>query len=167
MQLKKSTLMWTFLWSLFMGVTAISIGVGALFPQLNYLAGPFACPGGTMSMDAQEYDPSPGTTVTTETWYCTNGATGAKNELSIWSISVPSGLIYGLLLFLVILAGMQIAARRSARRSAAPESRARFARDSLTPSAQIEELEQLRRDNIIGEAEFLRRVQEIASKKRY
>ncbi len=151
-----------------MGVTAISIGVGALFPQLNYLAGPFACPGGTMSMDAQEYDPSPGTTVTTETWYCTNGATGAKNELSLWSISVPSGLIYGFLLFLVILLGMQIVARRSAQkpvdRHAVGESRAGFVRDSLAPSAQIEELERLRSANIIGEEEFLRRVQKIASK---
>ncbi len=151
-----------------MGVTAISIGVGALFPQLNYLAGPFACPGGTMSMDAQDYNPSPGTTVTTETWYCTNGATGAKDELSIWSISVPSGLIYGLLLFGVIVVGMQILGRRSAQKFAARDavetSRARFAKDLLTPEAQIEELQSLRKANIIGEAEFLRRVKEIASK---
>ena len=171
MKLKTSTLVWTFLWSLFMGVTAISIGVGALFPPLNYIAGPFVCPGGTMSTEEQGYRPSPGTTVTTITWYCTDGSTGAKNELSMWPMSVASGLIYGLLLFLVIFAGMQIRARRSATRQAvgassraAEASRARFAKDLLTPEAQIEELQSLRNDNIIGEAEFLRRVQEVASK---
>ncbi len=151
-----------------MGVTAISIGIGAAFPPLNYIAGPFVCPGGAMSVDQQEYDPSPGTTVTTLTWYCTNGTTGEKTELSMWPMSVASGLIYGFLLFLVILLGMQIVARRSAQKSvdrhAVGESRAGFVRDSLAPSAQIEELERLRSANIIGEEEFLRRVQKIASK---
>ncbi len=168
MKLKKSTLVWTFLWSLFMGVTAISIGIGAAFPPLNYIAGPFVCPGGTMSVDEQGYNPSPGTTITTLTWYCTNGATGEKTELSMWPMSVASGLIYGFLLFLVILLGMQILARRSARKlvasPAVAETRARFANDRLTPEAQIEELQRLRKANIIGEAEFLRRVKEIASK---
>ncbi len=80
MKLKKSTLVWTFLWSLFMGVTTISIGIGAAFPPLNYIAAPFVCPGGTMSVDEQGYNPSPGTTVTTLTGYCTDGATGEKTD---------------------------------------------------------------------------------------
>jgi hypothetical protein len=135
MKLKKSSLVWTFIWCLFMGVTAISIGFGALFPPLNYVAAPFVCPGGTMSAEQQVYRPSPGTTVTTITWYCTNRETGESNELSMWPMSVASGLIYGLLLFLGVLLGMQILARRSARRSAAryavEDSRARFAKTCL------------------------------------
>ena len=31
-----------------MGVTAISIGVGALVPKLNLVAKPFVCPGGAI-----------------------------------------------------------------------------------------------------------------------
>ncbi len=46
MKLKTSTLIWVFIWSLFMGVTAISIGVGAAYPPLNYIAAPVVCPGG-------------------------------------------------------------------------------------------------------------------------
>jgi hypothetical protein len=112
MNIKASTLVWTFIWSLFMGVTAISIGVGALFPPLNYVAKPFVCPGGTMTVEQQVYTVSPVETVTTLTWYCVNRETGAKSELSMWPMSIASGLIYGLLLFLVILLGMSIAGLR-------------------------------------------------------
>ena len=168
MLLKKSTLVWTFIWSLFMGVTAISIGVGALFPPLNYISGPFVCPGGALSTDQQMYHTAPGTTVTTITWYCTNGSTGTRTELSIWPMSLASGLIYGLLLFLVIFAVMWIRARRpvgrSATRYAAEESGVRFASDLLTPAAQIEELMRLRHANQISEVEFLKRQRVIMSK---
>ncbi len=190
MKLKKSSLVLILIWSLFMGVTAISIGIGALFPSLNYISAPFVCPGGTMSVDQQTYNPYPGSTVTTATWYCTNGATGEKQELDMWSLSVPAGLIYGFLLFLVILVGMQILARRSvqktADRQAVENSKARFARDILTPEAQaelfqkgksqeestiarakIEELRELRSANIIGESEYQRRVWEIEAGKRH
>ena len=67
-------------------------------------------------------------------------------------MSVASGLIYGLLLFLVIVVGMQILARRSARMlvasPAVAETGARFANDLLTPEAQIEGLQSLRKANI-------------------
>ncbi len=106
MQLKLSTLIWTLLWSLFMGVTAISIGVGAIFPPLNYIAAPLVCPGGQMSVNSTVYNPYPGTTVTTEDWICTNTRTGAQTSLSIFRIAWVAGLLYGFVLFVVILLGM-------------------------------------------------------------
>jgi len=112
MNIKLSTLFWTFIWSLFMGVTAISIGVGALFPPLNYVAKPFVCPNGSMSVKGDTYNVSPVETVTTLTWYCSDKSSGTKTELSMWPMSIASGLIYGVLLFLVILLGMSIASLR-------------------------------------------------------
>lgn len=106
MQIKLSTIIWTLLWSLFMGVTAISIGVGAIFPPLNYIAAPLVCPGGQMSVNSTVYNPYPGTTVTTEDWICTNNRTGAQTDLSVFRIAMVAGLLYGFVLFVVILIGM-------------------------------------------------------------
>ncbi len=123
MNIKLSTLFWTFVWSLFMGVTAISIGIGAAFPPLNYVAKPFVCPNGTMSVTGDTYTVSPVETVTTLTWYCLDKSSGAKTELSMWPMSIASGLIYGFLLFLVILLGMSIASLRKQAASAATGGR--------------------------------------------
>src|SRR2546426_709923 len=104
MNLKPSVLFWIFVWCLFMGVTAISIGFGALFPSMNLISKPFVCPGGTMDVVEQVYKPYPGKTITTITWYCVDGKTGAKTELSLFPMSLYAGVIYGLLLFFVLIA---------------------------------------------------------------
>ena len=62
MQFKPSTLIIVFIWSIFMGVTAISIGFGALYPPLNYIAKPIACPNGQLSFVQNVSNPIPGTT---------------------------------------------------------------------------------------------------------
>jgi len=80
MKIKTSTLFWIFIWSIFMGVTAISIGFGAVFPSMNRIAKPFICPRGEMELETQVYRPYPGQTVTTLTWYCTDQETGARTE---------------------------------------------------------------------------------------
>jgi hypothetical protein len=67
MKFKTSILLWTFLWCWFMGVTAISIGFGALFPSMNLVAKPFVCPGGRMDLTKEVYNPYPGNTITTLT----------------------------------------------------------------------------------------------------
>lgn len=112
MNLKTSTIIWTFIWCLFMGITAISIGLGALFPPMNYVAKPFVCPGGQMQVVSREYHPSPIETVTTLTWYCADAKTGSKTELGIFPMSLYAGAIYGLLLFAVVLLGMLVLANR-------------------------------------------------------
>lgn len=123
MSLKASTLFWTFVWCIFMGVTAISIGFGALFPSLNLIAKPFVCPGGQMQLVTQDYHPSPIETVTTLTWYCVDDLTGAKKELGIFPMSLYAGTIYGLLLFAAVFVGMQVMARRGASGPGAAGSR--------------------------------------------
>ena len=124
MNLKPSTLFWTFIWCLFMGVTVGSIGIGAVFPSANLIAGPFVCPGGKMELTTQEYNPSPIETVTTLTWYCVDGKTGTKTELGIFPMSLYAGTIYGLALFAVVFIGMLILAnRRPARQDLNSEAR--------------------------------------------
>jgi hypothetical protein len=91
---------------MFMGITAGSIGVGAIFPAINLVAKPFVCPNGSMQLVTQEYRPSPVETVTTLTWYCEDGQTGAKTELGIFPMSLYAGSIYGFLFFLIVLLGM-------------------------------------------------------------
>jgi len=114
MNLKFGTVAWTFIWCLFMGVTAISIGFGALFPSMNLISKPFVCPGGSMDVVEKVYRPYPGKTVTTLTWYCTDEQTGAKTELGIFPMTLYAGVIYGLVLFLLVLLGMLISAYRRA-----------------------------------------------------
>ncbi len=113
MKLTTTNLIWIFLWSLFMGVTAISIGFGALFPSMNLISKPFVCPNGKMEHVDQVYNPYPGTTITTITWYCVD-ARGGKTELGVFPMNLYSGIIYGLLLFFAILIGMVILTKRSA-----------------------------------------------------
>src|SRR5437764_9218058 len=84
-----------FVWSIFMGVTAISIGVGAAFPPANRIAKPFVCPNGQMTLNQQVSNPLPGTTYTTITWYCVDAQSGDKTELGIFPMSLYAGAIYG------------------------------------------------------------------------
>lgn len=97
-----------FIWCLFMGVTAISIGFGAVFPSMNRIAKPFVCPRGEMQLETQNYYPSPVETVKTLTWHCVDNTTREKVELGLFPMSLYAGVIYGLLLFVVIVGGYKL-----------------------------------------------------------
>ena len=113
MKIKRSANIWMFIWCLFMGVTAISIGFGALFPSMNRIAKPFVCPGGTMDLVKQVYNPYPGTTITTITWYCTSGSTGVRTELGIFPMTLYAGIFYGLLLYFILLLALSVLGRNA------------------------------------------------------
>ncbi|HTP11240.1 MAG TPA: SHOCT domain-containing protein [Anaerolineae bacterium] len=115
---KPSGVVLLLIWCLFMGVTAISIGFGAAFPALNRLAGPVVCSNGQMRVDEQTYRPSPGTTVTTMDWMCVDNKTGEAQPVNELSMFLFNGLIYGLILFGVIMLGYWIATKRRAQRVA-------------------------------------------------
>ncbi len=92
-----------FAWSILMGVTAISIGVGALFPPLNYIAKPVVCPTGQFNYNQNVSNPYPGATYVTAAWVCTDSQTGAQTTFNAIRMSVYTGPFYGLLLFLGVL----------------------------------------------------------------
>ena len=160
MQLKTSTVIWIFIWSLFMGVTAISIGVGALFPPLNYIASPVVCPGGQMSVNSTVYNPYPVTTVTTEDWICTNSRTGEQTGLSIFQISLVAGLVYGLLLFVLIMVLRPLLSRMMASRTSRSyesvvtsfeqEHQADIQQAAATDDQELAQLRQLERQEQAG-----------------
>lgn len=100
-----------FAFSIFMGVTAISLGLGAAFPAINTIAKPFVCPDGVLESDQQVYRPYPGKTITTRTWFCT-AASGEKVALSAFPMSLYAGVIYGGLMFAVLFGLMLVRGRR-------------------------------------------------------
>ena len=83
----------------FMGVTAISMGVGAIYPPLNQIAAPVVCPDGEMvptKTSSMDYD---GDTIMSVDWVCVDDRIKERTELSILPISLISGTVYGLVLF--------------------------------------------------------------------
>jgi hypothetical protein len=114
MKLSGSALFWIFLWSIFMGITAISIGFGAMFPSMNRIARPFICPRGEMELTTQDYQVSPTESGTILNWYCVDQETGERTELGIFPMSLYAGVIYGLLLFAAIVVGWSLYQRWNA-----------------------------------------------------
>ena len=88
-----------FVWFIFMGVTAVSYGLGALYPPLNKIAQPFVCPNGQMSVEEFTSNPIPGTTITQIYWYCLDRQSGAKTKIVDGPIHLVAGAFYGLLMF--------------------------------------------------------------------
>ncbi len=169
-----------FVWSIFMGVTAISIGFGAAFPPMNLIAKPFVCLTGQMNYGELTSNPMPGTTYTQITWFCQNNLTGAKTELGMFPMTLYAGVIYGLLLFVVICIIRYIASRRNGMRQAAQseeqvpqfyDSRASFNEDNIptanttppaeTALARMKNLKALRAANMISESEYEQKRSEI------
>ncbi len=106
MKINTRTIIWllVFIWFIFMGVTAVSYGFGALYPPLNEIAQPFVCPNGQMSVEENTSNPMPGTTITQIYWYCVDSKSGAKTEMADPPIHLYAGAFYGLVMFVAALA---------------------------------------------------------------
>ncbi len=74
MRFKAGTLVVILIWSLFMGVTAISFEFDCQTIRI---------PVGKMDLSEQTYNPYPGNTITTITWYCTD-----ETELGIFPMAL-------------------------------------------------------------------------------
>jgi hypothetical protein len=81
-----------FFWSMFIGVVGISIGLGALYPPLNYIAKPFVCSNGQMNFEKQTTQTAPDKTFYSADWTCTK-ADSASQPINP---SIFAGVIYGL-----------------------------------------------------------------------
>ena len=105
MKINTRTIIWllVFIWFIFMGVTAVSYGLGALYPPLNKIAQPFVCPNGQMSVEKNTFNPIPGITITQIYWYCVDSKSGAKTKIVDTSIHLYAGVFYGLLMFVAAL----------------------------------------------------------------
>jgi hypothetical protein len=91
-----------FIFSIFMGVTAGSRGLGSRFPQLNLIASPFVCANGEMSY-TQNVSEIGSATYWSATWFCVDEQSGAKQELDPNTVFLVAGPFYGLVFFVVLL----------------------------------------------------------------
>jgi len=104
--LKRSTLaillFAAFCFSMFLGVTAGALGLGSIYPQLNSIAQPVACPGHTMT-HSQQVSEIGTTTYYAAKWFCVDD-NGGRTEISSSTIALTAGPVYGIIFFAVLLA---------------------------------------------------------------
>jgi hypothetical protein len=103
-----------FVFCLFMGVTAISMGVGAAYPPINSIAKPVVCPNGELtyqqSVSRVRQVSKPGrANLLSASWTCEDPP-GTKNPVQY--ISLIAGPVHGLILFVVLVPFALLAGRR-------------------------------------------------------
>lgn len=161
MKINRSTIFSVLGVCIFMGITGISIGLGAIYPPLNRIAKPLVCPNGEMIVETQTYRPTPVETVTTVTWYCVDSRTGDKAELGIFPMCIYAGTFYGLLLFGGALAYMLISANRQASAPVANDGFKLYKGDPNERASRIKDrlaaLNKLHEANVISEEEYRKR----------
>jgi hypothetical protein len=96
-----------FIFSIFLGITAGSMGFGSRFPGLNLIAAPLLCPGGEISY-TQHVTEIGTATYWTADWFCLEEGSGAKTELDADKVHGVAGTFYGLLIFLLLLGLMHL-----------------------------------------------------------
>ena len=94
--------------SVFLGITAGAIGLGSIYPQINTIAQPVACPGRTMSHSQQISEIGTATYYAAK-WYCVDEQTGERSEVSGNTVALISGPVYGVVIFLILFAVFVVA----------------------------------------------------------
>lgn len=92
-----------FAFSTFLGITAGAMGLGSIYPQLNSIAQPIACPGRAMNHSQQVSEIGTATYYAAK-WYCVDEKTGERVEVGSNTIAVIAGPVYGLVIFGILLA---------------------------------------------------------------
>ena len=91
-----------FAFSIVLGITAGAMGLGSIYPQLNSIAQPIACPGQAMSHSQQISEIGTATYYTAK-WYCVDEKTGERSELSSNTVALIAGPFYGVVIFAILL----------------------------------------------------------------
>ncbi|GIX42639.1 MAG: hypothetical protein KatS3mg129_2372 [Leptospiraceae bacterium] len=94
-------------WCIFMGMTGISMGFGALFPKINFFVEPILCPEGIMEFKRTVINPLPGTTYVNAFWFC-KYASNNITPISNFKIALYAGTIHGILLYFIIIISFKI-----------------------------------------------------------
>ncbi len=81
--------------SIFIGVVGISIGLGALYPPLNFIAKPFVCANGEMIYQKQTTQTTPDKIYYSADWICTKADSSSEPVNPAYF----AGAIYGLICF--------------------------------------------------------------------
>ena len=88
--------------SVFSGIFVISLGIGSEFTTVNTVMSPLVC--GTERIEvAWQYNVAhPGRTFFGSRWLCVDESTGAAQDAST-KTTLISGVVYGLIIFLIII----------------------------------------------------------------
>jgi hypothetical protein len=90
-----------FIFSIFLGITAVSMGLGSIYPGLNLIAKPFVCPGQQMSY-TQHVSEIGSDTYWSATWFCVDEA-GLNTEPDPDKVHGYAGSFHGILIFFMLL----------------------------------------------------------------
>lgn len=98
----------------FMGMMAISLGVGAAFPPINLVAKPIVCPKGEMDHEqSTRRSNQRGKTILEASWTCEDPP-GTTEPISKLMVTAIAGSFYGLLMFLPLALLMAVRKRPAA-----------------------------------------------------
>jgi len=92
-----------FAFSFLIGITGIAIGFGSIYPQLNHIAQPIACPGRTMTHSQQISEIGTATYYAAK-WFCVDESTGERTEVSNNKVALIAGPVYGTVVLIILLA---------------------------------------------------------------
>lgn len=88
--------------AILIGVTGVAMGIGSIYPGVNLIASPIACPGRHLA-SSQQVTRVGTVTYYTATWSCTNDSTGERSPIDPSTVHLTAGAIYGLALFGILL----------------------------------------------------------------
>jgi hypothetical protein len=104
--------------SMFCGIVGISIGLGSLFIPLNQIAASMVCGGQRVKIEQHTRSYLPNEVFTSITAYCVNEQTGEQQDVTsavediATKLQITSGIIYGLIIFVLSMLFLNWAARR-------------------------------------------------------
>lgn len=170
MKLDKFMLLTAIGTSLFVGFIIFAIGIGAIFPSMHKLTAPLICKG-QVDVETVRYNVVPGETVWQHTIYCTSRETGVKKDITFPAIGmtglVASAVIFAYLAFRwrkQILLSEDSGSPAPDVKPAPPSpdvSKKVKQKKQGSPLERMSELKKMRDENLISEAEYERKKNEI------
>lgn len=168
MKFDKFMLLTTLGTSLFVGFIIVAIGIGAIFPSMHKLTAPFIC-NGEVQVESIRYSYKPGQVGWEHHIYCTTD--GAQKEITFPSIGmtglVASAIIFAYLafrwrnqMFLSDNSGSPAADLKPASPSPGVPKKSNPKKQG-SPLERLSELKKMRDENLISEAEYERKKNEI------
>lgn len=153
--------------SLFIGFICVAVSIGAIVPSIHKLTAPLICRG-EVQVETVRYNVRPGETVWDHSVYCVTD--GAKKEITFPAIGI-TGLAASAIVFAVLawrwrgtlVVPMKDFGSLATDLKAAPSSpgESRRKKKQGSPLERLSELKKMRDENLISEAEYDRKKNEI------
>ena len=146
--------------SLFVGFIIVSIALGAIFPSIHKLTAPLICRG-TVEVETVRYSYKPGQVGWQHTVYCVPEA-GAKKDITFPAIGM-TGLVASVIIFayLAFRWRKELVVEQKDFGVLAADLKPKKSGKKGSALERLAELKKMRDENLISEAEYDRKKQEI------